>query len=136
MEVLVDTSVWSLALRRSKRTSKDEIIAESFSELIREGRVKMIGPIRQELLSGISDETQFQKLKKQLNAFEDLPIHTENYERAAEMSNECRKKGICGSHVDFLICSIAEFYHLSIFTTDKDFSFYTKHLPIRLYNET
>ncbi len=135
MEILVDTSVWSLALRRSKKKATDAKLLKSFSELINESRVKIIGPIRQELLSGISEEIQFQKLRKHLNAFEDLPIHSESYERAAEMSNYCRKKGVTGSHLDFLICSIAEYYKLSIFTTDQDFSFYSKHLHLRLYYE-
>lgn len=132
MEILVDTSVWSLALRRPKSKGNENTILNQLSEFINESRVRMIGPIRQELLSGISYEAQYQKLKHQLSFFEDLEIITENYERAAEMSNSCRKKGICGSSVDFLICSVSEYYHLSIFTTDKDFIHYAKHLPIRL----
>lgn len=132
MEVLVDTSIWSLALRRVKSNEKDKAIVSQLSEFIKEGRVRIIGPIRQELLSGISEEANYQKLKVRLSFFEDLAISTENYERAAEMSNTCRKKGVNGSLVDFLICSVAEYYHLSIFTTDKDFFHYAKHLPIRL----
>ena len=57
MKVLVDTSVWSLALRR--RTPPDNPYVQEFNELIKERRVQMIGPIRQELLSGIRDEAQF-----------------------------------------------------------------------------
>lgn len=133
MEVLVDTSVWSLALRRHKTKEIDRTILNQFSELINESRVRIIGPIRQELLSGISEEAQFQKLKDHLSYFEDLPITSQNYERAAEMSNYCRKKGVSGSLVDFLICSISEYYHLSILTTDKDFLHYSKHLQIRLH---
>lgn len=133
MEVLVDTSIWSLALRRVKSNEKDKAAVSQLSEFIKEGRVRIIGPIRQELLSGISDEAHYQKLKIRLSFFEDLIITTENYERAAEMSNSCRKKGVTGSLVDFLICSIAEYYHLSVFTSDKDFLHYAKHLPIRLF---
>lgn len=133
MEVLVDTSIWSLALRRNKRKTVDNIFVNRFAELINEARVQIIGPIRQELLSGITEELQFQKLKSHLDTFEDLPIITKNYERAAEMHNQCRRKGIKGGHVDFLICSVAEYYHLTIFTNDKDFVYYAKHLPITLY---
>lgn len=133
MEVLVDTSVWSLALRRKKPTKENEELLNQLSDLINQSRVRIIGPIRQELLSGISEESHYLKLKKHLSAFEDLPITSENYERAAEMSNHCRKKGIMGGHVDFIICSVAEFYHLSIFTTDKDFYLYSQCLPIRLF---
>lgn len=133
MEVLVDTSIWSLALRHNKRKTNDNILINRFAELINETRVRIIGPIRQELLSGIREELQFQKLKNHLNPFEDLPIISKNYERAAEMHNQCRKKGISGSHIDFLICSVAEYYRLRIFTTDNDFIYYAKHLPIILY---
>lgn len=133
MEVLVDTSIWSLALRRNKQKVIGNVLVGQFSELINETRVRIIGPIRQELLSGIAEEQQYQKLKKHLEAFEDLPIISINYERAAEMHNQCRRRGVNGSHVDFLICSVAEHYNLAIFTNDKDFVHYAKHLPITLY---
>lgn len=134
MEVLVDTSVWSLALRRNKQKTIEKEIVGQFSELINETRVRIIGPIRQELLSGITEEQQFQKLKKHLEAFEDLPIISQNYERSAEMHNQCRRNGITGSHIDFLICSVAEYHHLAIFTIDKDFVNYAKQFPITLYH--
>ena len=133
MEVLVGTSIWSLALRHNNRKAVDNTLVSRFVELINETRVRIIGPIRQELLSGIKEELQFQKLKSHLSPFEDLPIISKNYERAAEMHNQCRRKGINGSHVDFLICSVAEYYHLVIFTNDKDFVYYARHLPITLY---
>lgn len=133
MEVLVDTSIWSLALRHNKRKAVNNTLISRFKELINETRVRIIGPIRQELLSGIKEELQFQKLKSHLDPFEDLPIITKNYERAAEMHNQCRRKGINGGHVDFLICSVAEYYQLTIFTNDKDFVYYAKYLPIMLY---
>ena len=60
MKVLVDTSVWSLALRRSLPHAGPEVL--ELIELIREVRVLMIGPIRQELLSGVKNKAQFQKL--------------------------------------------------------------------------
>ena len=134
MEILVDTSIWSLALRRNNQKSIENALVSQFSELINETRVRIIGPIRQELLSGITEERQFQKLKSHLEAFDDLPIISKNYERAAEMHNQCRRKGISGGHIDFLICSVAEYYQLSIFTNDKDFIYYSKHLPITLYH--
>jgi hypothetical protein len=134
MEVLVDTSIWSLALRRKKQKTAESILVSQFSELINETRVRIIGPIRQELLSGISEEPQFEKLKRHLDPFEDLPIFSKNYERAAEMHNQCRQKGVIGGHIDFLICSVAEYYHIPIFTNDKDFVYYAKHLPIMLLN--
>ena len=131
MRVLVDTSVWSLALRKNSRPD-DPTVKELF-ELIRELRVVMIGPIRQELLSGISAHEQFTALKERLQAFEDAPLSRSDYERAAGFYNICRKGGIQGSHIDFLICSVSAGSKIPIFTSDKDFLRYAKHLPISLY---
>jgi len=101
-------------------------------DLIESDRVAMIGPIRQELLSGISDFAQFKKLQSMLSAFEDLVLRTEYYEKAAEFSNICRKAGVQGSSFDFLICAVAAKEAWPIFTTDRDFNIYRHHLPIRI----
>jgi predicted nucleic acid-binding protein len=131
MKVLVDTSVWSLALRRSKQSLSAQ--AQELRQLIQDHRVQMIGPIRQEILSGIRNDSQFSKLKKHLESFPDLPIFTDDYVRAAKFFNSCRSKGIQGSNTDFLICSVAVRYKLSIFTTDNDFRLFSKHLKITLH---
>jgi hypothetical protein len=54
----------------------------------------MIGPIRQEILSGVRAEKQFRQLKNHLSHFPDLALQTEMYERAAAFYNENRKKGV------------------------------------------
>ncbi len=134
MKVLVDTSIWSLALRRKKALSREEQVRiDELNELINEVRVVIIGPIRQELLSGISNDDQFRILKERLHAFEDLPLAQTDYERAAEFYTVCRKAGIQGSGIDFLICSVSVGNEIPIFTSDKDFLRYKKHLPISLY---
>ncbi len=136
MNVIVDTSIWSLVLRRPKNTilsPEEQSVTEELKELIKELRVSIIGPIRQEILSGISDKNQFDKLKNLLRSFQDLAIETDDYEKAAEFYNICRKRGIQGSHIDFLICAIAERYEMHIFTSDKDFLLYSKYLPVTLY---
>jgi len=102
-------------------------------KLIEESRVQMIGPIRQELLSGIVSTKQCKELSEHLLAFEDLSIKTEDYILAAEYFNRCRSKGVQGSFTDFLICSLATQHQLSIFTNDKAFISYSKWLPIQLF---
>ena len=132
MNILVDTSIWSLAFSR-KELSKDESrIIASLSELVKELRTIMIGPIRQEILSGISEINIFDELQDKLSAFPDHPIETKDYETASRYYNKCRKNGIQGSHVDFLICAVASNNGFLIFTLDKDFSHYKKYLPIDL----
>lgn len=136
MSVVVDTSVWSLALRRRPgQLGPDEsrIVAE-WAELIRQRQVLLLGPIRQEVLSGVRDEMAFARLRSALRAFPDEPLSAEDYENAAWCGNLCRSKGVAGSPVDFLLCSVALRRDVAIFTTDGDFPIYARHLPIRLHS--
>lgn len=131
MKVIVDTSIWSLALRRGKQSAFPSV--QELRNLIQDHRVQMIGPIRQEILSGIRSESQFKKLQKHLESFPDLPILTEDYVTAATFFNLCRSKGVQGSNTDFLICSVAIRNKFSIYSTDKDFELFAGHLPILLH---
>ena len=135
MMVLVDTSVWSLALRRRQKhlSPEAETLKGELTELIREGRVRLIGPIRQELLSGVREETQFRQLRARLLPFEDTHLETRDYEEAARCSNVCRAAGVAGSSVDFLICATAIERKWPVFTTDRDFEKYARHLPVQLH---
>jgi predicted nucleic acid-binding protein len=130
--VLVDTSIWSLALRKKQRDEPETRIIDQFSELITNLDIVIIGPIRQEILSGISDSKRFNDLKHKLSIFEDYQIETHDYELAAQYYNECRGKGIQGSHIDYLICAVAVNNDMSIFTLDNDFQHYKKHIKIKL----
>lgn len=134
MKVLVDTSVWSLALRRKKAIPDNEKkILAHVAELINNSSIVIIGPIRQELLSGISDERQFTRLKEILGSFIDLDITTSDYEKAAEFFNRSRAKGIQGSHIDFLICAVASNNDIPVFTLDKDFTRYAQYCEFQIY---
>lgn len=131
MNVLVDTSVWSLSLRRAKRV--DDAASKELSELLREGRVVMMGAIRQELLSGIKAGPQFDLLRNHLRAFPDLRLESADYEAAAHSFNRCRERGVQGSNTDFLICAVALRRELAVYTTDKDFLGYAKILELDLH---
>jgi predicted nucleic acid-binding protein len=128
MKVLVDTSVWSYALRRNEKNA----LAQKLAGLILDSLVVIIGPVRQELLSGIPNESAFSNLKEKLAHFDDLPITTRDYETAAQYYNICRKHGVQGSHTDFLICAVAVNHELLIYTTDQDFVHFSKYLPLHL----
>ena len=112
MNVLIDPSVWSLALRRAR----------------------IIGIIRQELLSGIKAQPQFEKLRDIVRAFPDELVNTADYEAAALASNQCRSKGVAVSVSDMLLCAVAQSRDWAIFSTDPDFSRYAKMLPIKLHD--
>ena len=131
MKVIVDSCIWSLALRRND-PSPNGYVAE-LTELIKEIRAQLIGPVRQELLCGIKSEKQFNLLRKHLRAFEEIEIEMEDYELAAEYFNMARKNGIQGSNTDFLICAISKRHKMPILTTDKDFIHFQTLLPIELH---
>lgn len=131
MKVLVDTPIWSYALRSKNKEYQSEI--DSLTSLIRDQRAIIIGPIRQEILSGYSDLRKFRIIREKLSYFDNTPIWDVDYELAAEFSNRCRIEGIQGSHIDFLICAVANRIDIPIFTNDKDFEQYQKIIPIKLF---
>lgn len=131
-KILVDTCIWSEVLRRK---DPNPVISDHLAKLLRSLRAMIIGPVRQEILSGISDEGKFAELKTILSCLPDVPIATTDYERAAQYANLCRRQGIQGSAVDFLICAVAVGNDFAIYTIDKDFAGYKKVLPITLWAE-
>ncbi len=134
MMVLVDTSVWSLALRRQLHhlSPTQQNLTQVLAELIREGRAQIVGPIRQEVLSGIREQAQFTNIRDDLRAFREPSLEAADYEEGASMNNRCRARGVAGSAIDFLICAVAHRRGWLIFTTDQDFQRYATVLPLRL----
>ena len=78
----------------------------------------MIGPIRQELLSGINEQSRFEKLRTALEAFRDETIDTLDYEAAARCYNLCRSRGAECGPVDILICAVAVQRKCSVLAND------------------
>lgn len=130
MRILVDTCIWSQTLRRNQGENSH---SRELKSLISDNRVCIIGPIRQEILSGIRLKQQFNTLRVHLSAFPDLSIETTDYECAADFSNLLRNNGIQGSAIDFIICAVAYRYSLLIYTIDQDFIHFSHHIPIKLY---
>jgi predicted nucleic acid-binding protein len=135
MLVLVDTPIWSLALRRTSTdlNPRERHLTKALRELIRDGRAQLVGPIRQELLSGIRPGTSFRRLRDQMRAFDDAHLELADYEEAAHIHNQCRSRGIAGSAIDFLVCAAAFRRDWQIFTTDRDFTRYATVMPLKLY---
>lgn len=132
--ILIDTAVWSLVLRRNPNqlSPRERRTKDLWYEIVDDGRAQMLGPVRQELLSGLREESQFRRLQNYLRDFPDAPIVTEDYEAAAHASNLCRKVGVATTSVDMLICAISKRYDWEILTTDQDFSRYSHVLHLRL----
>ena len=92
----------------------------------------LLGVVRQELLTGISDSDFFESLRNHLRDFDDPVLAVDDYERAADFANRCRSKGLSTTPVDILICSVSAGYDFPILTTDHDFDLYARILPINL----
>ena len=92
MNVLVDTSVWSLLLRH-KPTAQNEHQSQKLktvvAELIHAQQVRLIGNIRQELLSGIIHPAQFDKLETTLSAFADETVESTRLYQHQRPASEC-----------------------------------------------
>ncbi|MBW4591292.1 PIN domain-containing protein [Aetokthonos hydrillicola Thurmond2011] len=131
MRVVVDTSVWSLALRRNTPSEAIPVV-NLLRNLITDDQVALLGAVRQEVLSGIRYVEQFTRLRDYLRAFPDVELTPQDYETAAEFYNTCRTKGIQGANTDFLICAVAHRRGYSILTTDKDFEGFQGYIPIVL----
>jgi predicted nucleic acid-binding protein len=134
--VLVDMSVWSTSLRRAPKSlnqaqekSRLELIA-----LIQSNRAQLLGTVRQELLSGIRELAQYERLAQYLREFGDVPLAIEDYEQAGAMHNICRSEGISGSSADFLICAVSIRRNWPVLTLDHDFARYASCIPLRHYS--
>ena len=137
MKVLIDTSVWSQALRRqsSEVSSTDQVrVVNVLKELIHDSRIAMLGPVRQELLSGVKTQKQFETLQQILSVFSDETLQREDYEQAAKNFNQCRQGGVQGSNTDFLICAVSMLRGWPIYSLDRDFEQYQKHLKVKLHH--
>lgn len=136
MNIVIDTTVWSLALRRrrEKLSALEQNLVMEWESLAESGRAVLMGPIRQEVLSGIREEKAFSALQARLSEFRSLEVLPGDYDQAARFFNVCRSRGITGTPIDMLICAVAFRYNASIFTTDPDFPQYARHVPIRLHS--
>jgi predicted nucleic acid-binding protein len=131
LKVLVDTPIWSYALCSHNKDYQSKI--DTLTSLIQDQRAIIIGPIRQEILSGDSDPHKYLTLREKLSYFKNTPILDGDYELAAEFSSKCRKKEVQGSHIDFLIFAVANRIDIPIFTNDQDFEHYQKIISIKLF---
>ena len=93
----------------------------------------MIGPVRQEVLSGIREPLQFDRLKTRLRSFDDEPLSSGDFESAADVYNRCRALGVTASPIDSLICAVSLSRGWPVFTLDQDFARYARVLSLELH---
>ncbi len=131
MRIVVDTSVWSLALRRSSPLQNPE--AGVLKKMIEQGEsVFLLGVILQEILQGVKSAQDFKRLRDRMDSFPLLPVRREHYVRAAELRNNLLRKGIQAGTIDVLIAAAAISHDCYLFTTDKDFHAIAGHCSLKL----
>jgi hypothetical protein len=122
MKVIVDTCVWSLSLRRQSaallKTDEQQMVAQ-LREAIQDGNALIVGPIRQEILSGIRDKAQFAKTERLLDPFRDEDVTAGDYVEAARLFNLCQDHGVQCGEVDTLLCAVAVRNRYGILTYDE-----------------
>jgi hypothetical protein len=131
MKYIVDTSVWSQALRREHHRETPEV--QKLAILLREGeRILLPGIILQEILQGIRRPEQFCEIREALSAFPMLEAMRDDHILAAELFNTCRAQGVQAATIDFLIAALAIRNECLLLTLDKDFSHIARHCELKL----
>lgn len=131
--IVVDTSVWSLALRRPSGTGATPHAARLLRTLVEDGQpVWMPGIVKQELLSGIRHEAQFDRLLRVLEPFQNLLAIDADHVRAAQVANSCRANGVQVGAVDALIVAMTLRLDGILLTTDRDYQDIHTHCPFNL----
>lgn len=132
MALLVDTSVWSLALRRDTPPGVPEVEALR-RVLAGADLVATTGLILQELLQGFVPEKARAQIVERFVAVELIQPDRDDHIAAAELRNACRKAGVQLGTIDALIAQLCIRHDLTLLTTDRDFTHAARHVPVRLW---
>jgi hypothetical protein len=120
MSLFVDTSVWSLALRRDPPDSRPE--ADALAEAIRSGEtVVTTGLVLQELLQGFSGPRARSSIIEHFRALPMIAPDRRDHVEAAELRNACRRRGLQLGTIDALLAQLCVRHGLVMLTTDRDF---------------
>lgn len=132
MTLLVDTSVWSLALRRDALVDSVEVIALR-AALDGADTVVTTGLILQELLQGFNGPKTSQSIVERFGALPLIQPDREDHVAAAEIRNACRRRGVQIGTIDALLVQLCGRYDLTLLSSDKDFANAARHIPFRLW---
>ena len=133
MSMFVDTSVWSLALRRSKTDTSPHPAVVLLRQLIEEeADVRIPGIVLQEVLSGVRHQEQFDRLRTTLHAFRLEPATEDIHVRAAEVFNACQRGGVMATAIDCLIAATTQCSQARLLATDGDYQHIASVVPLEL----
>jgi predicted nucleic acid-binding protein len=132
MTLLVDTSVWSLALRRDGSTSEPEVrfLQEA---LAGSDSIVTTGLVLQELLQGFTGPRAAEAIVERFRALPLIQPDRTDHIAAAEVRNACRRAGVQIGTIDALLIQLCGRHDLTLLSTDKDFVHAAEHVPIKLW---
>jgi predicted nucleic acid-binding protein len=132
VSLFVDTSVWSLLLRRDQPSNCPQ--ARALVAAINRGdRILSTGLVLQELLQGFSGPKARIHIIEHFAAFPLLVPDREDHIAAAELRNRCRKRGVQAGTIDALIAQLCIRHELVLLTTDADFEHIAKHESLTIW---
>ena len=133
MNLVVDTSVWSLVLRRPRVDEADPFVCAFRAHIEAGDGIFLIGNILQELLDGVRAKKDFDRLLRLLEPFPLLPLEREAYVGAAELRQRCRSKGVQAGAIDCLIAAACMQHGFPLLTADRDFQYIAKHSELVVF---
>lgn len=132
MSLLVDTSVWSLALRRD--ASRVEPQVQALTEALAGAEVVVTtGLVLQELLQGFSGPKAAAAIVERFSALALIQPDRDDHIAAAAFRNKCRRAGVQLGTVDALIAQLCIRHELTLLTTDQDFAHAMKHGDLKVW---
>jgi len=133
MTLLVDTSVWSLALRRDPPPVVPQVVALRVA-LEAEDLVVTTRLVLQELLQGFAGPRARQDIIEHFAALPTVTPNREDHIAAADLRNTCRRAGIQMGTIDALLAQLCIHHGLTLLTTDKDFSHAAQHCQLKVWS--
>jgi hypothetical protein len=130
-KILADTSVWSLAVRHDRRIPHPAV--DFLDQGLEREAVLTTGLVLQELLQGLHGPRSRKAIIEGFNALPWLIPQREDYIAAAELRNECRRRGVQIDTVDALLAQLCIANDLTMLTTDNDFTYVARHAPLKLW---
>lgn len=127
MNVVVDTSVWSLVLRRPLVDENHPCVRAFRSHIEADDGIFLTGNILQELLDGLRRKRDFDRLLRLLDPFPLMPLERSTYVAAAALRQRCRSRGIQAGAIDCLIAAACVEQGYPLLTADRDFLHIAKH---------
>ena len=132
MELFIDTSVWSLALRRDGPTGEPAV--RRLRDALEAGEgVFTTGLVLQELLQGFGGPTARDAIVERFGALPLLLPDRLDHIEAAELRSTCRRSGVQVGTVDALLAQLCRRHDLVMVTTDRDFELMARHVDLQLW---